>query len=192
MAHGVLLEHGVAALAYAKCTPSRTLLGGLRSRPTRLLPVSNPSRTLGRRPCEPQPAPPPTLSERRARHGPGSVDLAGPSSAAFRPMAILRPGIASWRPGLQFPRLKTPLRPREGPRDRDSPPQNHSVVIRAGDTIANTFLATMSLEKGPPEMLFVTILELFKRFHGHAAAGKSIFRFFQSTFDLGALFTLKD
>ena len=54
-------------------------------------------------------------------------------------------------------------------------------------TIANTFLATVSSKTGPPEMLKVTILELFTRFHGHAAAGKSIFRFFQSTFDLGAL-----
>ena len=59
-------------------------------------------------------------------------------------------------------------------------------------TIASTFLGTLSLKKGPPRMLKVTILELFKAFHGHAAAGKSIFRFFQSTFDLGALFTLKD
>jgi len=46
-------------------------------------------------------------------------------------------------------------------------------VIRAGDTIATTFLATLSLKKSPPEMLKVTISELFKAFHGHAAARKS-------------------
>jgi hypothetical protein len=53
-------------------------------------------------------------------------------------------------------------------------------------------MATRSLEKSPPEMLKVTISELFKRFHGHAAASKSEVIDFQSTFDLGALFTLKD
>jgi hypothetical protein len=66
------------------------------------------------------------------------------------------------------------------------------VVIRSEDTIATTFLATLSLKNIPPEMLKVTISELFKRFHGHAAARKSEVIDFQSTFDLGALFTLKD
>ena len=55
------------------------------------------------------------------------------------------------------------------------------------DTIASTFLATNSLKTGPPRMLKVTILELFKRFRGHAAATKSGGIDFQSTFDLGAL-----
>ena len=59
-------------------------------------------------------------------------------------------------------------------------------------TIATTFLGTLSLKKIPPEMLKVTIPELFKRFHGHAAASKSEVIDFQSTFDTGAIFTLKD
>ena len=50
----------------------------------------------------------------------------------------------------------------------------------------------IELEKIPPEMLKVSISELFKRFHGHAAARKSKVIDFQSTSDLGALFTLKD
>jgi hypothetical protein len=46
-------------------------------------------------------------------------------------------------------------------------------VIRAEATIATTFLGTLGVEKGPPEMLKVTILELFKAFRGHAAASES-------------------
>ena len=60
-------------------------------------------------------------------------------------------------------------------------------MIRSEATIATTFMATRSLEKSPPEMLKVTISELFKRFHGHAAASKSEVIDFQSTFDIGAL-----
>jgi len=122
MAHGVLLEHGVAALAYG-VAPSRTLQTELAEgrRPVYLicLPLSNTGREERVRTLTPSPSP---LSERRAQHGDWSVGFARPSSAAFRPMAILRPWIESWRPGLQFPRLKTPLRPREGPRDRDLRP----------------------------------------------------------------------
>jgi hypothetical protein len=65
-------------------------------------------------------------------------------------------------------------------------------VVGGEATIATTFPATLSLKTGPPEMLKVTSPELFTRFHGHAAASKSEVIDFQSTFDLGALFTLKD
>jgi hypothetical protein len=73
-----------------------------------------------------------------------------------------------------------------------SSPHQDLVRIRSEATIATTFLATLSLKTIPPEMLKVTISKLFKRFHGHAAARKSEVIDFQSTFDLGALFTLKD
>jgi hypothetical protein len=46
-------------------------------------------------------------------------------------------------------------------------------VICEEPTIATTFLGTLSLKKSPPEMLKVTISELFKAFHGHAAARES-------------------
>jgi len=78
---------------------------------------------------------------------------------------------------------------RPGPPGRASLAWVRSLLEAA---IATTFLGTLSLKKTPPEMLKVTISELFKRFHGHAAAIKSEVIDFQSTFDLGALFTLKD
>ena len=55
------------------------------------------------------------------------------------------------------------------------------------DTIATTFPATNSLKTGPPRMLKVTILELFKRFHGHAAASKFSFLDFSQLLTLEPL-----
>ena len=54
------------------------------------------------------PPPPPTVHERRAQQGDGSLDAAGPFSPAFWPIVILRPGKDSWGPGLHAPLFRLP------------------------------------------------------------------------------------
>ena len=75
------------------------------------LPYSIPSRAVAIH----SPSPPPTVHARRAPQADRRLDAAGPFSPACGPIFILRPGKASWAPGLQPPRLRLPLRPREGP-----------------------------------------------------------------------------